>query len=448
MASPPPIPRVVGRYELHSEIASGGMASVHLGRLIGPVGFNRTVAIKRLHPHLARDPVFVSMFVDEARLAARIHHTNVVSTLDVVTADGELFLVMEYVQGESLAGLLERSAARREPPPPEIIGTIVAGVLHGLHAAHEAKDENGNPLAIVHRDVSPQNIMVGADGVARVFDFGIAKAAVRIQATQEGQLKGKLCYMAPEQLNGGEVGRRTDIYAASVVLWEALTGERLFDAENEGLIVDKIRLGFVPPPSTLVPGLPTALDDVVLRGLDLSASARFASAREMAREVERCLALRPAADVGEWVEAMAGDVLDVRAEAVARIERAGGVTMPRRRRAVYVPLAAALVGLSVVSIAVVGRYRAQTRSPEPLASSTTASAAASAPSAVSLPAARDLPREPPVTEPKPSRPPSVGSPRRPAPLAADSGLAGDADRCKPPYTRDLGGRKIYKRECL
>src|SRR5580693_5872615 len=160
-------PRVIGRYALYEELASGGMATVHLGRLMGPVGFSRTVAIKRLHAAYAKDPEFVAMFLDEARLAARIRHPNVVPTLDVVARDGELFLVMDYVQGESLARLVRASAATRRPIPVEIVSSIVCSVLFGLHAAHEATNDQGEPLSIVHRDVSPQNVLVGSDGVAR-----------------------------------------------------------------------------------------------------------------------------------------------------------------------------------------------------------------------------------------------------------------------------------------
>jgi serine/threonine-protein kinase len=173
------------------------MATVHFGRLLGVVGFSKTVAIKRLHPHLARDPEFVSMFLDEARLAARVRHPNVVSTLDVVALEGELFLVMEYIQGESLRQLGRSASEASTRIPPPIAATILVGVLHGLHAAHDAVNERGEPLGIVHRDVSPQNILVGIDGVPRVFDFGVAKAAGRLQSTHEGQLKGKLAYMSP-----------------------------------------------------------------------------------------------------------------------------------------------------------------------------------------------------------------------------------------------------------
>jgi serine/threonine-protein kinase len=296
------------------------MATVHFGRLLGVVGFSKTVAIKRLHPNLAKDPEFVSMFLDEARLAARIRHPNVVSTLDVVALHGELFLVMEYVQGESLRGLVRAAAHASNPVPAPIVGTIMAGTLHGLHAAHEARSERGEPLGIVHRDVSPQNILVGIDGVPRVLDFGVAKAAGRAQTTREGQLKGKLAYMSPEQLMGRGVTRSTDIFAASIVLWEALTGQRLFGGESEGEVVKRVLDAHAEPPSKLVPTLPRALDAIVLRGLARDPADRYESARDMARALERALPLAPASDVGEFVEKLAAPALALRAERIAKIE--------------------------------------------------------------------------------------------------------------------------------
>ena len=306
---------------MHDEIAAGGMATVHLGRLLGPVGFSRTVAIKRLHPQFAKDPDFASMFIDEARLAARIRHPNVVSTLDVVALEQELLLVMDYVQGESLSRLLRTSRARPELVPVRIVTTALAGVLHGLHAAHEAKTERGERLEIVHRDVSPQNILVGVDGIARVLDFGVAKAAVRMQSTREGQIKGKISYMAPEQLRGDSgVDRRVDIYAAGVVLWESLVGRRLFEAENEGRLLTKILLEPVPSPREYVPSIPAELEMVVMRALARNRDDRFATAREMAQALESVTHPSTASEIGNWVEHLAGHELAKRADRVTDIE--------------------------------------------------------------------------------------------------------------------------------
>jgi serine/threonine protein kinase len=312
--------RVVGRYALYDEIAAGGMATVHLGRLLGPVGFARTVAIKRLHPQFAKDPEFVAMFLDEARLAARIRHPNVVATLDVVAAEGELLVVMEYVQGESLARLLRSSRKGGAAVPPRIAVTILAGALAGLHAAHDATNERGEPLNLVHRDVSPQNIIVGLDGVPRVLDFGVAKAAGRLQVTQEGQLKGKPAYMAPEQLKGRGVDRRTDVYAAAVVLWETLTARRLFSGDSSAEVIQKVLNDGVSAPSRVDPSLPHELDEIVMRGLSRDPVFRFPTANDMAIALEHLGPLASPREIGSWVASIAGDTLNERAELVSQIE--------------------------------------------------------------------------------------------------------------------------------
>jgi serine/threonine-protein kinase len=321
-------PRIIGRYALYDEIAAGGMATVHLGRLLGSVGFSRTVAIKRLHPQYAKDADFVTMFVDEARLAARIHHPNVVATLDVVSTDGELFLVMEYVMGESLGRLIPLTRAKGERIPPAFVATIMAGVLHGLHAAHEARDERGVPLGIVHRDVSPQNVLVGVDGTARVLDFGVAKAAGRIQTTREGQLKGKIAYMAPEQI-GGTVARTTDVYAASVVMWESLTAKRLFQGDSEVDAMKKVLDARVEPPSVYIEDIPPSLEEIVLRGLDRDPAKRFQTAGEMALAIEEAVPMVAASKIGRWVEQTATQRLAARVERIASMESNSAIRGPR-----------------------------------------------------------------------------------------------------------------------
>ena len=318
-------PRSIGRYLLFAEIASGGMATVHIGKLSGPVGFSRTVAIKRLHPQYAKDPEFVTMFLDEARLAGRIRHPNVVPTLDVVTTEGEIFLVMEYVQGESLSKLARAASTRGVPMPPKVAATIVTNLLHGLHAAHETRDEHGRPLGIVHRDVSPQNVLVGGDGVARVLDFGVAKAAGRMQTTREGQIKGKLSYMAPEQLSGGTVTRAADIYAAGVVLWEALVGRRLFEGDNEAMVLVKVLEGRYERASHARPDVPPEVDAIIDKALARDPSHRYGSAREMALAIERSLGVASPAAVGEWVELVAMPELSRRAAMLAEVESAAAL---------------------------------------------------------------------------------------------------------------------------
>ena len=312
--------RVIGRYALYGEIASGGMATVHLGRLLGPVGFSRVVAIKRLHPQFAKDPEFVSMFLDEARLAARVRHPNVVSMLDVVALERELLLVLDYIVGESLSSLLRAVQRSGETTPPEIVSAILVGALYGLHAAHEAKSEHGEAMEIVHRDVSPQNIMVGVDGVPRVLDFGIAKAAGRVHHTREGVLKGKVAYMPPEQLKGRAIDRRADVYAASAVLWEALVGARLFDGENEWQLAEKVMTGEVKPPSTMAPHVPKAIDAIVLAALSRDPADRPPTALAFAAAIERAVPPASTLEVGAFVEAHGGSAIARRGAAVAEIE--------------------------------------------------------------------------------------------------------------------------------
>ncbi|MDB4946827.1 MAG: Serine/threonine kinase [Labilithrix sp.] len=293
-----------GRYALAGEIASGGMATVHLARQIGAAGFARIVAVKRLHERYARDPEFVAMFLDEARLVARVHHPNVVQTIDVVGEGGELFLVMEYIHGESLLRVAHhaRKTALGFLPVP-VSAAILAGVLRGLHEAHEARTETGLPLGIVHRDVSPHNVLVGADGTSRVLDFGVAKASQRMQSTLAGQLKGKLSYMAPEQITNQPVDRRTDVYAAAVCLWEALTGARLHQAATEGAVLHRILRETPAPPSLKNPAVTPALDAVVLRGLARDPAERFSTAREMAEALEAATPLATAAAIADLVSA-------------------------------------------------------------------------------------------------------------------------------------------------
>jgi serine/threonine protein kinase len=312
-------PSVIGRYALYDKIASGGMAVVHIGRLLGPIGFSRTVALKRMLPQYAADPGFVSMFVDEARLASRIRHPNVVPTLDVVSSAAELFLVMEYVHGETLSQIIKTCSIAGTRVPLDFTAAIICNVLQGLHAAHHVKDEKGRPLELVHRDVSPQNVLVGTDGVARLLDFGVAKAVGRLQTTTAGQLKGKLAYMAPEQVKGN-VSAQSDVYAASAVLWEMLTCKRLFHNTEWTNIAETILERKVLPPSTYAPEVPEELDAIVLRGLEKDPSRRFKSAREMAFAIQECMDIASPLEIGDWVERTGGAVLAERAQKIAAIE--------------------------------------------------------------------------------------------------------------------------------
>jgi serine/threonine-protein kinase len=300
----------LGRYELLGEIASGGMATVFLGRAVGARGFSRLVAIKRMHPHLERDEEFVTSFLEEARLAARIRHPNVVATLDV--EDGEApYLVMEYVEGDRLSGLIKEHVSRaKEGLPIPIALRVAIDALEGLNAAHDLRDDDGEPLDLIHRDISPQNVLVGVDGVARVTDFGIAKAAGRASHTREGELKGKIAYMAPEQLtNPTGIDRRVDVFAMGVVCWEMLTGRRLFRAATDIETIGVILHHDVTTLRAVAPHIPERVEAVVMRALERDPSRRWNSAQDFARALESLGLAAPTRVVADFVKETVGDKL-------------------------------------------------------------------------------------------------------------------------------------------
>ncbi|MBT8452083.1 MAG: protein kinase [Deltaproteobacteria bacterium] len=278
--------RHLGRYEILTQLASGGMASVYAARAQGVAGFERLVAIKMLHPHLAYEQEFISMFLDEARLAARIRHMNVVPTLDISDSPGDgYFLVMEYIEGNHLGALLGRAAKRGERLPQPFVCRVLVDALLGLAAAHRLSDERGKPLKLVHRDVSPHNILVGTDGISRLTDFGVAKANVRMASTRAGQFKGKLSYMAPEQAASSSTDQRSDLFSVGIILWESLTGRRLFKGESNGATLNKLLNDSVPRPSELWPEL-ERFDDVVMKALNRDPDERFRSADDFAESLE------------------------------------------------------------------------------------------------------------------------------------------------------------------
>jgi eukaryotic-like serine/threonine-protein kinase len=312
--------RTVGRYVIYGVMGAGGMATVHFGRLTGVAGFARTVAIKRMHAPLARDPEFVAMFIDEARLAARIQHANVVETIDVVAMDEELLLVMDYIPGEALSRLVLASSERGERIPEPVALAIVYDMLQGLHAAHQARDEQGQALGIVHRDVSPQNVLIGLDGAARIHDFGTAKAKRRIQNTRDGQIKGKLAYMAPEQLCADSLDARCDVYAAGVVLWELLTLERFVTADTQEAMLNDILVRPQPSLADASPQSSPGLGRIVARALSRDPEQRFPSARDMAIALEMAVPIARAREVGDWLGRLAAESLACRASILSRIE--------------------------------------------------------------------------------------------------------------------------------
>jgi serine/threonine-protein kinase len=302
----------LGNYEPLLQLATGGMATVYVARQIGAAGFERLVVVKRVHTHLLTNREFYDMFRDEARLAAKLHHPNVVPVTDVVELDGELFLVMEYVDSVALSTLLKTAADKQEKIPPAVAVRILLDALSGLHAAHEAIDMRGNRLEIVHRDVSPQNVIVGGDGSSRLIDFGVAKARHRLTETKSGSLKGKYGYMSPEQAKGQPIDRRADLFSAGVVLWETLTGTRLFRGENELDSIRRLTEEPVTAPSTRSPDVPGGVDAVVLKALARDRAGRFQTAAEFIEALEATCLPAPTRDVAAVVKRLCGDRLDSR----------------------------------------------------------------------------------------------------------------------------------------
>ncbi len=310
------VPERIGPYSIYGEIGAGGMASVYLGKLDSAAGFSQVVAIKRMHAELARSPEFVEMFLQEARLVGRIQHPNVVSALDCVATENNAMLIMEYVHGVSLSQLTRKPVGI----PLPAASAIVLGAALGLHAAHEAVDADGKSLEIVHRDVSPQNILVGVDGLARVLDFGVAKAAARSGHTRAGEIKGKLSYMAPEQLLGDDVGREADIYSLGVVLWELVTGRRLFRNEGTGHMMTRIAHSQIESPRTVNPSVSAEIAAVVMKAVAGSPKARYRTALEFAAAIERTIPVMAQRTLGAWIADVAKDELAQRAAIVSHAE--------------------------------------------------------------------------------------------------------------------------------
>jgi eukaryotic-like serine/threonine-protein kinase len=274
--------RVLGGYEILGELKRGGMGEVLLGRRRGAHGFERLCAIKTMRAERRADPELRTMFLDEARLLARLHHPAIAQVYDFGEEDGVLYLVLELVAGVSFSRLAQLR------PPPEVAVAAMAEAMNGLHAAHELCDEHGEPLGVVHRDVSPQNLLLTFDGRVKVLDFGIALMRGRAAPeTELGSVKGKPAYMAPEQLVGDAVDRRTDVYAAGIVLHELCTGERLFQSDSPFVVARRIEQGLIDPPSKSAGALPAGLDELVLRALARDPADRFATAGAMAAALER-----------------------------------------------------------------------------------------------------------------------------------------------------------------
>jgi serine/threonine-protein kinase len=298
------------RYEKIAELATGGMATVYLGRMRVAGGPEQLVAIKEMLPHLAKAPEFVRMFFDEARLASGIHHPNVVATLAMTEKDGAHALVMEYVEGPSLQQIMKYQAEREGTMPLDITLRIFLDILAGLHAAHELTDETGRRLNLVHRDVSPQNMLVGTDGITKITDFGIARAESRLSTTRTGSVKGKVPYMSPEQVKSLPVDRRTDVYAAGVILWELLTSRRLVQGETDIAMIYQVTEREANTPREWNPAIPEVIAKVCLKALEKKAEDRYASAADFMAALEdaaRAAEFEPATPraVGNYVRGLA-----------------------------------------------------------------------------------------------------------------------------------------------
>jgi serine/threonine-protein kinase len=305
-----------GRYALYLPLGMGGHAAVHLGVARGRDPM--PVAIKRLHDRFAHEPKAVAQLYDEVRLARQVQHPNTVRVLELVSDGADTLAVFEYVHGEPLSRLLKESRARGLSVPPAIAAAIAYDALLGLHAAHNAKGADGTPLGLVHRDVGPENVLVGADGVARITDFGIAKAEGRMNSTRGGGIRGKLVYLAPEQV-GGTVDRRTDVYATGLTLWEVLTGKRPLDGPNEAYIVARALDPRIPKPSTINRNVSPALDEIVMKALEKNPDDRYRSASSFAAALQRAVPIAEPSEVSEWVVSLGGARLDDRWEQLQRI---------------------------------------------------------------------------------------------------------------------------------
>jgi eukaryotic-like serine/threonine-protein kinase len=325
----------LGRYEVLRRIAKGGMAELFLARQVGAAGIEKLVVCKRILPELAGDAEFVRMFLDEARLAAGLHHSNVVQVYDIGEAEDGYFFAMEYLHGEDLRHVMR--ALEPERMPLEHALSIALGVCAGLHYAHERAGSDGKPLGIVHRDVSPHNVFLTWDGGVKVLDFGIAKAARRLSETRTGALKGKIQYLSPEQCNADPVDRRSDVFAIGILLWELTVGRRLYSGKSDLVIMKAITERAAPRPSELVHDYPAGLEAVVMQALERRPAQRFQTAEALQLALEdwaraRRLALSPVGlsrwlkvrfggEAAAWETAQRGGTDAMTTYAASRLER-------------------------------------------------------------------------------------------------------------------------------
>lgn len=278
-----------GRYELLRRLANGGMGQIDLARQKGPVGFQKLLVVKRILPHLSEEDEFLKMFLDEARIAALLNHPNIAQTYESGDVDGVYFMAMEYVQGEPISRVVRKAHETLGGMPTALIVRIVADAAGALDYVHAARSPSGRPLGLIHRDVSPQNVMVSFHGTVKLIDFGVAKASNKLSMTSVGSIKGKYAYMSPEQATGQPLDGRSDIFGLSTILYEQLTGARLFKRDTDQGTLKAVVGHRVPPPSSVVDGIPEGLDEVVLKGLAKHRDERYQTASEFQLALEEVL---------------------------------------------------------------------------------------------------------------------------------------------------------------
>lgn len=448
IVGPRGLPARAGRYELLSLLGRGGMGSVYLGRDTSAAPSAPLVAVKVAHAHLV-DGGAETMLADEARVLGQIVDPRVVPLVALERTPEGLLFVMPFVPGVTAAALAKAAGTAGVRIPVRIVLAIVCDALDGLAAAHDARALDGSRLGVIHRDVSPQNFLVGTDGVTRVLDFGVAKARGRLQkTTRDGALKGKLAYMSPEQLQGNEVDATTDLYAAAVVAWELLAGEALFLGESEADTFRRVLTAEVPSVLGYRDDVPVALDQALRRALSETRATRYSSAHDM-RAAFAAL-VRPAAhaEVGALVADLCKPLVDAQAAAV---RGAGGPTVVsgvpvapprhappasrRRRRIALVAAALALVGVALLAASLAASLRGRTATDAKLMPP----AANSASSTTSLASALPLPA---------SVASDVGPSPHPVATHHSSAPVRRVQHCDPPYTFDRNGRKIFRPECF
>jgi serine/threonine protein kinase len=312
-----------GRYILLDRIAIGGMAEIFKAKAPGLGGFEKVLAIKRLHPRYSQDADFIEMLIDEARITVELAHSNIGQIFDLGKVDDHYFIAMEYIDGRDLYRALKRLRERRMQFPLDAAAYVAMEACAGLDYAHRKRDGRGRPLNIIHRDVSPQNVLLSMEGDVKIVDFGIAKAALRAYETESGIIKGKFYYMSPEQARGEHLDHRTDIFSLGIVLYEMLTGDLLYKDDDEVTLLSKVRRADIEPPSAMRPDLPTSLERIVMRALSRDREDRYPSAQHMQRDLARYLrdagAVFNKARLGQLMRELYVEAMDASIDADHRI---------------------------------------------------------------------------------------------------------------------------------